>query len=161
MNRYRFSGLRNQNPRTTMNRITKLCIGLAMLGVLLTGCITRRTVVYRDVHHVHHVSVAEVAPSPELAADLKARLRAADSIISFTQRDRALAPIARDAARAGETALAKQALAKMTSFTSRDRAASEAARELAKTGHRTDAIDIARTITSFTQRDAALKELAQ
>jgi hypothetical protein len=100
-------------------------------------------------------------PSPTQMEDLKARLEAASSITSFTEQDKALAAIARDAAKAGEAALAKQALAKMTSFTARDQVALEAARELVKAGRRAEAIEIAKTITSFTQRDAALKELAQ
>ena len=104
---------------------------------------------------------SKAADTPDPLADLKARLEAASSITSFTEQDKALAAIARDAAKAGEAALAKQALAKMTAFTAQDQAALEAARELVKAGRRTDAIDIARSITSFTQRDAALKELAQ
>jgi hypothetical protein len=104
---------------------------------------------------------SKAAATPDQLADLKARLEAASSITSFTEQDKALAAIVRDAAKAGEAALAKQALAKMTSFTAQDQAALEAARALAKAGHRTDAIDIARSMTSFTQRDAALKELAQ
>jgi hypothetical protein len=101
------------------------------------------------------------APVVSPTADLKARLEAASSITSFTEQDKALAAIVRDAAKAGEAALARQALAKMTSFTAQDQAALEAARELVKAGRRTDAIDIARSMTSFTLRDAALKELAQ
>ena len=100
-------------------------------------------------------------PAVSPSADLKARLEAASSITSFTEQDKALAAIVRDAAKAGEAALVKQALAKMTSFTAQDQAALEAARELVKAGRRTDAIDIARSMTSFTQRDAALKEIAQ
>ena len=100
-------------------------------------------------------------PAVSSSADLKARLDAASSITSFTEQDKALAAIVRDAAKAGEAAVAKQALAKMTSFTAQDQAALEAARELVKAGRRTDAIDIARSMTSFTLRDAALKELAQ
>ncbi|HEX7576551.1 MAG TPA: LysM peptidoglycan-binding domain-containing protein, partial [Verrucomicrobiae bacterium] len=103
----------------------------------------------------------KVRVSRQTVEDLKARLEAASSITSFTEQDKALAAIARDAAKAGEAALAKLALAKMTAFTARDQAALEAARELVKAGRRAEAIEIAKTITSFTQRDAALKELAQ
>ena len=94
-------------------------------------------------------------------ADLKARLGAAEKIMSFTERDAALAIVARDAAKAGDAALARQALGKMTAFPSRDKATLETARALLKNDRRAEAIEIARTITSFTQRDAALKELAQ
>jgi serine/threonine protein kinase len=99
--------------------------------------------------------------SAAVVADLKARLTAADHIMSFTERDTVLAAIGCDAAAAREAALARQALNKMMGFTARDSATLAAARALSKCGHRAEAIELAKTITSFTQRDAALKELAQ
>jgi LysM repeat protein len=95
------------------------------------------------------------------AADLQARLMAADQITAFTTKDKALAIIAQDAARDGNATLARQALDKMTAFTARDAASLEAARALAKAGQRAEAIELARMITSFVERDNALKELAQ
>ena len=95
------------------------------------------------------------------AADLQARLVAAQQIVSFPERDKALAGIARDAAQDGDVALARRALEKMTAFTTRDAATVDAARLLARAGQRAEAIDLARTMTSFTERDRALKELAQ
>jgi LysM repeat protein len=95
------------------------------------------------------------------AADLQARLTAADQITAFTTKDQALAIIAQDAAREGNATLARHALDKMTAFTARDAATLEAARALAKVGQRAEAIDLARMITSFVERDRALKELAQ
>jgi len=102
-----------------------------------------------------------LAATPDLLADLKARLDAARGILAFTSRDAALAVVARDAARAGIFQIARDALGQMTAFPARDQATLESARELLKAGHRAEAIEIAKTITSFTQRDAALKELAQ
>lgn len=93
--------------------------------------------------------------------DLAARFTAAKSITSFTKRDEAMAAIARDAAKAGDTPLVRDALGQMTAFPARDKAALESARALAKAGHRAEAIEVARTITSFSERDAALKELSQ
>jgi len=95
------------------------------------------------------------------AADLQARLVAAEQIMSFSERDKALAIIAQDAARDGDATIAHRALDKITAFTARDAAALEAARALAKAGQRADAIELAKMITSFVERDKALKELAQ
>jgi len=95
------------------------------------------------------------------AADLEARLMAADQITAFTTKDQALAIVAQDAAREGDAAVARRALDKMTAFTSRDAATLEAARALAKAGQRAEAIDLVKLITSFVERDRALKELAQ
>ena len=104
---------------------------------------------------------SKAAATPDQLADLKARLEAAKDILAFTSRDTALAVVARDAARAGNFQITRDALGQMTAFPARDQAALESARELLIAGHRAEAIEIAKTITSFTQRDAALKELAQ
>jgi biopolymer transport protein ExbD len=104
---------------------------------------------------------ASDSPAPAVTDDLKTRLSAAERIMSFTERDEALAAVARDAAKAGDAALTRQALGRMTAFTARDKATLAAARALLKAGHRAEAIATAQTITSFSQRDAALKELAQ
>jgi hypothetical protein len=105
--------------------------------------------------------ITNAVATPDQSADLKARLEAAKGILAFTNRDAALAVVARDAARAGIFQIVRDALGQMTAFPARDQAALESARELLKAGHRAEANEIAKTITSFTQRDAALKELAQ
>ena len=101
------------------------------------------------------------AAAPDQSADLKVRFEAAKGITAFTSRDAALAVVARDAARAGNFQIVRDALGQMTAFPERDQAALESARELLRAGRRAEAIEVAKTITSFTQRDSALKELAQ
>ncbi|HEU5122717.1 MAG TPA: protein kinase [Verrucomicrobiae bacterium] len=93
-------------------------------------------------------------------AELSARLEAAKGIFGFSQKDSAMAAVARDAAAAGEAEIVKQALGQITGFSNRDDAARIAARRLAQNGHRTEALEIARTITAFSTRDATLRELA-
>jgi len=109
----------------------------------------------------NEIPAAPSQSTPSIDTDLKVRLSAAERILSFSERDTALAAVARDAAKAGNPLRAQQAVAKMTSFSERDAAAVKAARELAKNGYRAEAVDIAKTITSFSTRDSALKELAQ
>ena len=104
---------------------------------------------------------APAASTNELAGNLNARLDAARAILAFPERDKALAAVARDAARSGNAAIVKRALSQITAFDSRDAAARDATRALAKDGHRAEALEIARTITSFVERDAALQELAK
>ena len=106
-------------------------------------------------------AVVSAASSANVDADLKVRLSVAERIIAFSERDTALAAIARDAAKAGNAARAKQAVGRITTFSARDQAALTAARELLKNGQRAEALEIAQTITSFSQRDAALKELVK
>jgi hypothetical protein len=96
-----------------------------------------------------------------VARDLDVRFDAAMRITSFTQRDSALAVVARDAGRAGLGDMARKAVGEMTAFTARDAAAQAAARELVKAGNRAAALEIAGSITSFSTRDAMLRELAQ
>jgi hypothetical protein len=92
--------------------------------------------------------------------DLFARFDAAKGIFGFSEKDTAMAAVARDAAAVGEVEIAKKALGQITDFSNRDDAARNAARRLAENGHRTEALEIARTITAFSTRDATLRELA-
>jgi predicted Ser/Thr protein kinase len=98
-------------------------------------------------------------PALAVSRDLNARLEAAKSIFGFTEKDSALAAIARDASKAGDVEATRKALGQMTGFTARDDATRVAARGLAKNGHRPEAVEIARMITAFTTRDATLREL--
>ena len=115
---------------------------------------------YKPVQNAGTAKI-NLAATPDQLADLKARLDAARGILAFSNRDAALAVVARDAAKAGIIQTVRDALGQMTAFPARDKAALESARELLIAGRRAEAIEIAKTITSFTQRDAALKELAQ
>jgi predicted Ser/Thr protein kinase len=92
---------------------------------------------------------------------LQDRLQAATMMRDFTARDRALGSLSLDAAKAGNSKVARAALQGMRDFSTRSNAALETVRALAKRGLRKPAIEIARTISDFTIRDQALAELAQ
>lgn len=105
--------------------------------------------------------VAPPASLSQVHADLEARFNAASGMTSFPERDTAMAGVAGDAARAGDTAIVKQALGRMTAFPARDDAAAAAARALLKLGQRAEAYNIVQFITNFTTRDEVLAEIAK
>jgi hypothetical protein len=92
---------------------------------------------------------------------LAARLDAALIISGNTERDAAMAGLARDAADAGEFVLVKTAVREIRSVAERDQAALDSSRRLARLGLRKQAVEIAKTISSNTMRDLALAELAK
>jgi serine/threonine protein kinase/biopolymer transport protein ExbD len=96
-----------------------------------------------------------------VTADLQARLKAAEKIVSFMERDDVLAAIAADAARAGHADVTQTAVGKMTSFMDRDAAIVKSARLLVKAGKRAEALELAGKATSFMTRDSLIKELAK
>jgi hypothetical protein len=96
-----------------------------------------------------------------IAADLKARLNAANSIVAFTDRDEVLAAIAADAARAEDLVNTRTALQRITAFTTRDEAIVNCARQLVMAGRRNDALELAKLVTAFTTRGDLIKELAK
>jgi hypothetical protein len=96
-----------------------------------------------------------------LRETLNERLDAASSINDVSEKDRPLAAIASDAAKAGEEEIVKKALAQMYLQNDRDDAAGDAARLLAKRGLRKQAIELAKGISDFTTRNQVLSELAQ
>lgn len=96
-----------------------------------------------------------------LRETLNERLDAASSINDISEKDRPLAAIASDAAKAGEVEIVQKALAQMYSQDHRDDAAGNAARLLAKRGLRKQAIELAKDISNYTTRNQVLSELAQ
>jgi predicted Ser/Thr protein kinase len=94
-------------------------------------------------------------------ATLAARLEAASAITSGEARDRSLARLAVDAAKAGEVEIVKGSLGQMHDLTKRNRAALESVRLLSKRGLTKQAIQVAQDIGDLTTRDQALSELAQ
>ena len=92
---------------------------------------------------------------------LTGRLEAASMMNNFTEKDKSLAVLAIDAAKAGEMEIVKKSLGQMTDFQKRDEIAHESARALAKRGLRKQALEIAKSINDFTVHDQALSELAQ
>ena len=117
------------------------------LGLLLTGC-----------------KPNDSAPStPGGAAgksDLKARLDAAKAITFTSERDSALAAVARDAAKAGDAGVTKGAIGGIVFTSAKDEAAAESALRLAAAGQGTAANEVAQMITFTSVRDATLKKLA-
>ena len=99
--------------------------------------------------------------SAQLGQDFKARINAAASITAFPNRDKVLASIAQDAARAGDVEDARDALKKITAFPTRDDAIGASARFLAAAGRRADALELAKLVTAFPTRDALISELAK
>jgi predicted Ser/Thr protein kinase len=93
--------------------------------------------------------------------DFAARLEAASTISANSERDNALGQVARDAARAGQGEIAKNAIGQIFGNTTRDEAAHDSAILLAKGGNRKAAIEIARGIFGNTTRDQTLSELAR
>jgi hypothetical protein len=89
------------------------------------------------------------------------RFEAASMISGTTERDAAMAKLARDAADAGEVELVKSALREIRGVTEHDQTAFDSARRLARLGLRKQAVEIAKTINGNTMRDLALAELAR
>ncbi len=89
------------------------------------------------------------------------RLEAAQGINDMTARDRALAAIAIDAAKAGKGTIAQQAAEGISEMTARDSTIHQAVLLLSNHGLRKQAVDLAKEISDMTQRDRTLLELAQ
>jgi predicted Ser/Thr protein kinase len=92
---------------------------------------------------------------------LSDRLAAAATITDPEIRDKSLAALAEDAAKAVEMEIVKSALGQMTDIDKHDAVAHESARLLAKAGHLKQAIETAQGISDADLRDKALAELAQ
>jgi len=92
---------------------------------------------------------------------LRARLEAASVIRESAVKDKSLAALATDAAKAGEVDLVKDSLRQMYETSRRNQAAHDSALLLARRGLREQALEIAKTIVENTVRDQTLSELAQ
>jgi hypothetical protein len=91
---------------------------------------------------------------------LQERLDAAKTIVDETLKDKLLRALSADAARIGEAATVKSALAEMIDMDSRDAAAHDAALQLAAAGRRKEALEIAKSIADPDIRDQAMTALA-
>jgi predicted Ser/Thr protein kinase len=92
---------------------------------------------------------------------LNERLEAASSINNATERDKPLAAVAIDAAKAGVVEIVTKSLAQINDQTMRDETTFKATLLLAKCGLKKQAIEIAKGINDDHTRDQALFELAQ
>jgi len=99
--------------------------------------------------------------SKDMREVLSSRLEAAGEINGTSAKDRALAGIAADAAKAGEVTIVQQAVEQISNLTARDLAIQQAALLLTKRGSRKQAVELAKEINNPTQRDQTLSELAQ
>ena len=124
---------------------------------------------FRDVslEPDHHTQV-EIADATGRAAsgdtaiqDLNASYRAACAMNVISDRDSALADVARRAASLGEMALATKAVNEMMTVSRRDEAVAELALLLARTGHREEALKLAAKVMEVSRHDALLRELTQ
>ncbi|MGP8202188.1 MAG: protein kinase domain-containing protein [Limisphaerales bacterium] len=105
--------------------------------------------------------VTASAPGQISRETLRGRLAAASVIYEAEPKDKSLAAVAADAAKAGEVDLVKDALQNMYETSRRNQAAHDSALLLAKRGLREQAIEIAQSINESSIRDQTLSELAQ
>jgi outer membrane protein TolC len=94
-------------------------------------------------------------------SNLNSRVKVAMQIMSINDRDTALVRVARDAAAAGEGAIARSALIAIVNMNTRDSVSSEVSRALTQSGQLSSALDIASMMTSLNSRDPALAEIAR
>jgi predicted Ser/Thr protein kinase len=89
------------------------------------------------------------------------RLEAASSILGSEDRDRALAKVAKEAARLGQPEIVQKAIPRVLSVNNRDDTSRECALILAKHGFPKQAVDIAKRIIGNQARDQTLLDLAK
>ena len=100
--------------------------------------------------------------SPSAAGgNLAGRLAAAKGMQNVFEKDKALAQVARDAADAGDAAIADQALAAMQQVLEKDKAACSAALRLAKVGKAEAAAATAKVIREIDLKDKTLAKIAR
>jgi len=92
---------------------------------------------------------------------LTVRLEAASMMSDRSEKDKSLAVLAIDAAKAREIEIVKTSLRQIDELRRRDKTAHESARVLARQGLRKQALEIAKEIDDFVLRNQALSELAQ
>jgi serine/threonine protein kinase len=119
-----------------------------------------------DLEKVMAAAEPPVPPEAPIAAKnshekLTERLAATETITDESIKDKSLTSLAEDAAKAGETKIAKSALDQMVDTNQRDAATSASALLLARAGLLKQAIELARVIADDDIRDKTLAELAQ
>jgi hypothetical protein len=93
--------------------------------------------------------------------NLAARLEAAEMMSNIGEKDKSIAAITLDAAKAGEVEIVTRSLQQISNVAKCGETAHESARLLARRGLRKQAIQIANTINNIALRDQALSELAR
>jgi len=162
-------------PNGTWKWLAPVAVVTAVLGLIAALIITIAVVTHlggerrdRDTaaRPVEGIStVVDTAASGEThkisRETLRGRLAAASVIYESGPKDKSLAAVAADAAKAGEVDLVKDSLRQMYETSRRNQAARESARLLAGRGLREQAIEIAQSINESSIRDQTLSELAQ
>jgi len=95
----------------------------------------------------------------ETTDDLRAKLKLALSMTTLSTRDEAIAVIAKEAALARDTALAREAIQEISIISTSDGAAVECARTFLKCGMRKEALEMAEMISTISVHDETIKEL--
>jgi hypothetical protein len=136
------------------------------VGLLQITAITENpaaaTIRYKLFQSTTNVEAIPESPVARVARDaLNERLEAASAMYYGPEKDKALTPVAIEAAKEGDSVIAKKALQQMFQQMNRDEAAHQAATLLARRGQRKQAIEIAKGITDFATRERTLAELAQ
>src|SRR6266700_4231950 len=109
----------------------------------------------------HRPGSASASERKALREGLAERLDAASTISGPGEKDRALAMVALDAAKAGEMAIVMGSLGRISRNTARDQAAQESAHLLASAGLSRQAIETAALIVGSVKRDQTFAELAR
>jgi serine/threonine protein kinase len=161
-------GLRNHEDTIRGTNVYAFMVRDGTEGVLQVAAFTDdpRTV------NIRYKLLQEPPPAPEAARpsrknrrvsrqSLSERLEAANGISNTEDKDRAMAAVARDAAKSGEVEMLQQALGGFTNLSDRDETSRQAALTLAKSGQRKRAIEIANGISNLSVRDQTLSELAK
>lgn len=96
----------------------------------------------------------------EIQASYASRFDAAAAIGSSSERDKALARLAVDAARGGDAEIAKRCLQTISSSSLKDDSAFDVVVALTRVGKGTEAKEVADGISSSSRRDEALARIA-
>lgn len=97
-------------------------------------------------------------PAPD---QLQGRLNAAIEISASSQRDSALAAVAKDAGTLGDSEVAKNAVSRISTPSMRSSTAATVAIALAKAGQSEAAVEVAKQIDAMSQRNRVLEQIAE
>jgi len=104
---------------------------------------------------------AESPTKPASSSALAGRLKAAQAITDFSERNNSLSQLAKDAADAGDPALVNESLQGINDFSLRNDTTASAALKLGKAGKGDDAVTVAQTIGDLSVRDRVLIKLSK
>lgn len=152
-----------------VHAITLTCLGLLTTMSSLRGADDEIAALKREVAALKadvsllrkEVAYLRYGPVTGSKATLTARLDAAQSIMSASERETAFAGLAVDAARWGDTAIVKKAIANLNMATIREETMYRASLLLAQAGEGAEAVAMAKDLTSSSRREKALARIAK